>query len=165
MKSAAEPHVLQVFHMNKNYVLFFCGTNTFPDLSRPSCQLILIYFYADESTSVLRKAEGEYQGHRSLMMRTHGLLTTMQRQDVLDGYVAGISCRVQNQPYYQSFMMWLFLSFSRTKEVPDDNNYLIQIIHLSSKPFATRILMIASCWIESKAFSKSNLSKRMGLLD
>uniref|UniRef100_A0A452XQP7 Uncharacterized protein n=1 Tax=Aegilops tauschii subsp. strangulata TaxID=200361 RepID=A0A452XQP7_AEGTS len=79
MKSAAEPHVLQVFHMNKNYILFVCGTNAFPDLSRPSCLLILISFYADESTSVLRKAEGEYQGHRSLMMRTHGLLTTMQR--------------------------------------------------------------------------------------
>ncbi|GJM95753.1 hypothetical protein PR202_ga12531 [Eleusine coracana subsp. coracana] len=40
--------------------------------------------YADESTSVLRKAEGEYQGHRSLLMRTRGLLSTMQRQDVLD---------------------------------------------------------------------------------
>jgi len=38
----------------------------------------------DESTSVLRKAEGEYQGHRSLLMRTRGLLSTMQRQDVLD---------------------------------------------------------------------------------
>ncbi|KAK8448698.1 hypothetical protein SEVIR_7G085151v4 [Setaria viridis] len=38
----------------------------------------------DESTSVLRKAEGEYQGHRSLLSRTRGLLSTMQRQDVLD---------------------------------------------------------------------------------
>ncbi|PUZ38174.1 hypothetical protein GQ55_9G176100 [Panicum hallii var. hallii] len=38
----------------------------------------------DESTSVLRKAEGEYQGHRSLLMRTRGLLSMMQRQDVLD---------------------------------------------------------------------------------
>uniref|UniRef100_A0ACD5U6J4 Uncharacterized protein n=1 Tax=Avena sativa TaxID=4498 RepID=A0ACD5U6J4_AVESA len=38
----------------------------------------------DESTSLLRKAEGEYQGHRSLLMRTRGLLSTMQRQDVLD---------------------------------------------------------------------------------
>ncbi|XBI62006.1 hypothetical protein VPH35_042720 [Triticum aestivum] len=38
----------------------------------------------DESTSVLRKAEGEYQGHHSLLMRTRGLLSTMQRQDVLD---------------------------------------------------------------------------------
>ncbi|XP_039829390.1 uncharacterized protein LOC120690696 [Panicum virgatum] len=38
----------------------------------------------DESTSVLQKAEGEYQGHRSLLMRTRGLLSTMQRQDVLD---------------------------------------------------------------------------------
>ena len=40
--------------------------------------------YADESTSVLQKAEGEYQGHRSLLMRTRGLLSTMQRQDVFD---------------------------------------------------------------------------------
>uniref|UniRef100_A0A453P8B9 Sec20 C-terminal domain-containing protein n=1 Tax=Aegilops tauschii subsp. strangulata TaxID=200361 RepID=A0A453P8B9_AEGTS len=52
----------------------------------------------DESTSVLRKAEGEYQGHRSLLMRTRGLLSTMQRQDVLDRYVASIFCRTQNQP-------------------------------------------------------------------
>ena len=40
--------------------------------------------YADESTSVLRKAEGEYQGHRSLLMRTRGLLSMMQRQYGLD---------------------------------------------------------------------------------
>jgi protein transport protein SEC20 len=39
---------------------------------------------ADESTTVLQSAEGEYQGHRSLLMRTRGLLSTMQRQDVLD---------------------------------------------------------------------------------
>lgn len=38
----------------------------------------------DESTSVLAKAEGEYQGHHSLLTRTHSLLSTMQRQDVLD---------------------------------------------------------------------------------
>uniref|UniRef100_A0A3B6BZI6 Sec20 C-terminal domain-containing protein n=1 Tax=Triticum aestivum TaxID=4565 RepID=A0A3B6BZI6_WHEAT len=38
----------------------------------------------DGLPSVLRKAEGEYQGHRSLLMRTRGLLSTMQRQDVLD---------------------------------------------------------------------------------
>ncbi|KAL6599570.1 hypothetical protein ACP70R_045707 [Stipagrostis hirtigluma subsp. patula] len=44
----------------------------------------------DESTSVLRKAEGEYQGHRSLLMRTCGLLSTMQRQDVLDRIVLSI---------------------------------------------------------------------------
>ncbi|KAL6637365.1 hypothetical protein ACP70R_024937 [Stipagrostis hirtigluma subsp. patula] len=44
----------------------------------------------DESTSVLRKAEGEYQGHRSLLMRTRGLLSTMQRQDVLDRIVLSI---------------------------------------------------------------------------
>ncbi|KAL6633842.1 hypothetical protein ACP70R_026513 [Stipagrostis hirtigluma subsp. patula] len=44
----------------------------------------------DESTSVLRKAEGEYQGHRSLLMRTRGLLSTMQRQDVLDRIVLTI---------------------------------------------------------------------------
>ncbi|EER91323.1 hypothetical protein BDA96_01G195700 [Sorghum bicolor] len=44
----------------------------------------------DESTSVLRKAEGEYQGHRSLLMRTRGLLSTMQRQDVLDRIILTI---------------------------------------------------------------------------
>ncbi|KAK1267114.1 hypothetical protein QJS04_geneDACA000102 [Acorus gramineus] len=38
----------------------------------------------EESTSVLRKAESEYKGHRSLLMRTRRLLTTMRRQDVLD---------------------------------------------------------------------------------
>ncbi|KAK3038659.1 hypothetical protein RJ639_028113 [Escallonia herrerae] len=38
----------------------------------------------EESTGVLRKAEGEYKGHRSLLMRTRNLLSTMQRQDVLD---------------------------------------------------------------------------------
>ncbi|CAM8900646.1 unnamed protein product [Rhodiola kirilowii] len=35
----------------------------------------------EESTTVLRKAESEYKGHRSLLMRTRNLLSTMQRQD------------------------------------------------------------------------------------
>ncbi|XP_008789477.2 uncharacterized protein LOC103706965 [Phoenix dactylifera] len=38
----------------------------------------------EESTSVLTKAEGEYKGHRSLLMRTRRLLSTMQRQDIID---------------------------------------------------------------------------------
>ncbi|KAL6988134.1 hypothetical protein U1Q18_013882 [Sarracenia purpurea var. burkii] len=38
----------------------------------------------EESTGVLRKAESEYKGHRSLLTRTRNLLSTMQRQDVLD---------------------------------------------------------------------------------
>ncbi|KAF3784032.1 transport protein [Nymphaea thermarum] len=38
----------------------------------------------DNSTSVLRKAEGEYKGHRSLLMRTRNLLSTMQRQDIIE---------------------------------------------------------------------------------
>ncbi|GAB2295319.1 hypothetical protein Dimus_029491 [Dionaea muscipula] len=38
----------------------------------------------EESTGVLRKAEKEYQGHSSLLMRTRNLLSAMQRQDVLD---------------------------------------------------------------------------------
>ncbi|CAI9776049.1 unnamed protein product [Fraxinus pennsylvanica] len=38
----------------------------------------------EESTGVLKKAESEYKGHRSLLMRTRDLLSTMQRQDVLD---------------------------------------------------------------------------------
>ncbi|KAH9764022.1 vesicle transport protein sec20 [Citrus sinensis] len=37
-----------------------------------------------ESTGVLRKAESEYKGHRSLLMRTRNLLSTMQRQDIID---------------------------------------------------------------------------------
>ncbi|XP_048535184.1 uncharacterized protein LOC125513990 isoform X2 [Triticum urartu] len=44
----------------------------------------------DESTSVLRMAEGEYQGHRSLLMCTRGMLSTMQRQDVLDRIILTI---------------------------------------------------------------------------
>ncbi|XP_048548306.1 uncharacterized protein LOC125527838 isoform X2 [Triticum urartu] len=44
----------------------------------------------DESTSVLRKAEGEYQGRRSLLMRTRGMLSTMQLQDVLDRIILTI---------------------------------------------------------------------------
>lgn len=46
----------------------------------------LFYFICctEESTTVLRKAESEYKGHRSLLMRTRNLLSTMQRQDVLD---------------------------------------------------------------------------------
>lgn len=38
----------------------------------------------EESTGTLKKAESEYKGHRSLLMRTRNLLSTMQRQDVLD---------------------------------------------------------------------------------
>ncbi|KAF5200441.1 Sec20 family protein [Thalictrum thalictroides] len=38
----------------------------------------------EESTGVLKKAESEYKGHRSLLMRTRNLLSTMSRQDVLD---------------------------------------------------------------------------------
>ncbi|GAB4843670.1 hypothetical protein Ancab_013634 [Ancistrocladus abbreviatus] len=38
----------------------------------------------EESAGVLKKAEKEYKGHRSLLMRSRNLLSTMQRQDVLD---------------------------------------------------------------------------------
>ncbi|CAO2816018.1 unnamed protein product [Amaranthus hypochondriacus] len=38
----------------------------------------------EESTGTLKKAESEYKGHRSLLMRTRNLLSTMQRQDVID---------------------------------------------------------------------------------
>ncbi|KAM7261458.1 hypothetical protein ACFE04_008825 [Oxalis oulophora] len=38
----------------------------------------------EESTGILTKAESEYKGHRSLLSRTRNLLSTMQRQDVLD---------------------------------------------------------------------------------
>lgn len=47
----------------------------------------------EESTGVLKKAESEYKGHRSLLMRTRNLLTTMQRQDVLDSVLAYSSCK------------------------------------------------------------------------
>lgn len=40
----------------------------------------------DESTGVLKKAESEYKGHRSLLTRTRNLLSTMQRQDIIDRY-------------------------------------------------------------------------------
>uniref|UniRef100_A0A803LLS9 Sec20 C-terminal domain-containing protein n=1 Tax=Chenopodium quinoa TaxID=63459 RepID=A0A803LLS9_CHEQI len=39
---------------------------------------------AQESTGTLKKAESEYKGHRSLLMRTRNLLSTMQRQDLID---------------------------------------------------------------------------------
>ncbi|KAG8071721.1 hypothetical protein GUJ93_ZPchr0006g46200 [Zizania palustris] len=41
----------------------------------------------DESTSILWKAEGEYQGHHSLLMRTCGFLSAMQRQVVFNRYL------------------------------------------------------------------------------
>ncbi|KAJ8497662.1 hypothetical protein OPV22_008214 [Ensete ventricosum] len=44
----------------------------------------------EESTGVLRKAEGEYKGHRSLLMRTRNLLSTMRRQDVLDRVILAV---------------------------------------------------------------------------
>ncbi|CAK7327327.1 unnamed protein product [Dovyalis caffra] len=44
----------------------------------------------EESTTVLRKAETEYKGHRSLLSRTRNLLSTMQRQDVLDRVILAI---------------------------------------------------------------------------
>jgi len=43
--------------------------------------------FVDESTGVLKKAESEYKGHRSLLSRTRNLLSTMQRQDVIDRYL------------------------------------------------------------------------------
>ncbi|XP_061371312.1 uncharacterized protein LOC133313913 [Gastrolobium bilobum] len=44
----------------------------------------------DQSTGVLQKAESEYKGHRSLLMRTRNLLSTMQRQDVMDRVILGV---------------------------------------------------------------------------
>ncbi|TYI38779.1 hypothetical protein ES332_A02G052700v1 [Gossypium tomentosum] len=41
----------------------------------------------EESTGVLKKAESEYKGHRSLLSRTRNLLSTMQRHDVIDRIV------------------------------------------------------------------------------
>lgn len=44
----------------------------------------------EDSTGVLKKAESEYRGHRSLLMRTRNLLSTMQRQDVLDRVILAV---------------------------------------------------------------------------
>ncbi|XP_054806581.1 uncharacterized protein LOC129309190 [Prosopis cineraria] len=44
----------------------------------------------EESTGVLKKAESEYKGQRSLLMRTRNLLSTMQRQDVMDRVILGV---------------------------------------------------------------------------
>ncbi|XP_065862949.1 uncharacterized protein [Euphorbia lathyris] len=44
----------------------------------------------EESTGVLKKAESEYKGHRSLLGRTRNLLSTMQRQDVLDRLILAV---------------------------------------------------------------------------
>eukprot|EP00249_Psilotum_nudum_P025072 c29366_g3_i2 orf=175-810(-) len=38
----------------------------------------------DESNVTLKKAEGEYKGQRSLLMKTRHLLTMMKRHDVID---------------------------------------------------------------------------------
>lgn len=47
---------------------------------------ILRFAHVEESTGVLKKAESEYKGHRSLLSRTRNLLSTMQRHDVIDRY-------------------------------------------------------------------------------
>ncbi|XP_038711834.1 uncharacterized protein LOC120006027 [Tripterygium wilfordii] len=57
----------------------------------------------EESTGVLRKAETEYKGHRSLLMRTRNLLSTMQRQDVIDR-LDGTSCSI----YILILILYLF---------------------------------------------------------
>ncbi|KAI4346117.1 hypothetical protein L6164_013196 [Bauhinia variegata] len=44
----------------------------------------------EESTGVLKKAESEYKGHRSLLTRTRNLLSTMQRQDVMDRVIIAV---------------------------------------------------------------------------
>lgn len=49
--------------------------------------LLSMLTFVDESTGVLKKAESEYKGHRSLLSRTRNLLSTMQRQDVIDRYL------------------------------------------------------------------------------
>ncbi|KAI3973282.1 hypothetical protein MKW92_011084 [Papaver armeniacum] len=46
----------------------------------------------DESAGLLKKAESEYKGHRSLLMRTKNLLTIMQRQDVLERLILFGGC-------------------------------------------------------------------------
>lgn len=61
--------------------------------------------YAEESTGVLKKAETEYKGHRSLLMRTRNLLSTMQRQDIIDRFGREIFCFIQFYLYIQILML------------------------------------------------------------
>lgn len=59
----------------------------FDEVGLEELNLITHFFgFVDESTGVLRKAESEYKGHRSLLMRTRNLLSTMQRQDIIDRF-------------------------------------------------------------------------------
>ncbi|CAN1278999.1 hypothetical protein LINPERPRIM_LOCUS16834 [Linum perenne] len=60
--------------------LIFLYYSLFQEVERSANTLVTF----DESTGVLKKAESEYKGHRSLLMRTRNLLSTMQRQDVID---------------------------------------------------------------------------------
>lgn len=50
------------------------------ELERSASTLMTV----EESTGTLKKAESEYKGHRSLLTRTRNLLSTMQRQDIID---------------------------------------------------------------------------------
>lgn len=62
-----------------------CTTYYGSVLEEPSLIMYVLDF-VEESTGVLRKAESEYKGHRSLLMRTRNLLSTMQRQDVIERF-------------------------------------------------------------------------------
>src|ERR1041385_7905180 len=57
------------------------------------------------------------------------------------------------------------MPFNRTDEDPVSNSCCTQILHFNGKPLCFKISRMASCSIESKAFSKSILSRIRGLLD
>ncbi|XP_073107808.1 uncharacterized protein [Elaeis guineensis] len=69
----------------------------------------------EESTSVLKKAEGEYKGHRSLLMRTRRLLSTMQCQDVMDSCRG--SCLEPSRKVQKDMKRWLWKSRERQLEI------------------------------------------------
>lgn len=48
----------------------------------------------DGSTSVLKNAETEFKGQKSLLSRTRNLLSTMRRQDVIDRVILVVGCLV-----------------------------------------------------------------------
>jgi hypothetical protein len=46
--------------------------------------VVLEWWYADESNSTLKMTDKEYKGQRSILNTTRYMLTSMQRQDVID---------------------------------------------------------------------------------
>jgi hypothetical protein len=55
--------------------------STFTEVEK---SVVLEWWYADESNSTLRMTDKEYKGQRSILNTTRYMLTSMQRQDVID---------------------------------------------------------------------------------